>query len=250
MQANLLQYAAMKKIFQHLLKQFNRELRVVDSPTRSFSRAVELLKPLIAPKTIIDIGVADGTPDLYRHFPTHPYLLIEANPIYQATLNQLQTQINAIVEPVFCGAEPGEVQLNSYEDPRKSSRFATTRALTIEQQVIVPVATLDSLIAKHELNGPFLLKIDVEGAEIDVLKGATKTLQTCEAVIAEASVLPKYVGGPELADLVKLMDELGFAVFDIAAGSNIPNKAILYQVDLVFVKKEAPFRHQPIGGGK
>lgn len=233
----------MKSLLKPLLKRFNRELRGIDAPMRSFSRGVERLSGVVSPKTIIDVGVAEGTPDLYQHFPDHRYLLVEANPVYAEHLAQLGQQLDAVVENVFCGAEVGEAQLNSYADPRKSSMYETTRTMVVEQQVVVPIRPLDALITKHQLNGPYLLKIDVEGAELEVIRGATETLTECEAVIIEASILPKYKGGPEFADLVQLMHQHGFAVYDIVAGVNHPKTGALYQVDLIFVKQDAPIRN-------
>ena len=101
---------------------------------------------------------------------------------------------------------------------------------------------LDDLIEKHNLPSPYFIKIDVEGAELEVLKGAERTLKNTEAVIADASILPKYKGVPELADLVGAMQQYGFSVFDILAGSNHPDSGYLYQVDLVFVKTDSKLR--------
>ncbi len=209
---------------------------------RSFSRGIQVLKARISPQTIIDIGVAAGTPDLYKHFPSHQYLLVEANPNFQNELQRLEKALHAVVETVFCGAKKGEVPFNVYDDPRKGSAFELTRKMGLQEQRMVPVETLDVLIAKHGLPPPYLIKIDVEGSELDVLRGATSTLALTEAVIAETAVLPKYTGGPELVDLVTLMREHGFSVFDIVAGVNHQPTQFLYQVDLIFVKTDAPFR--------
>ncbi|MCP5101398.1 MAG: FkbM family methyltransferase [Chloroflexi bacterium] len=235
----------MKTILKKMLNKFGREMRGIDVPMRSFSRGVAVLREQISPQTIIDIGVANGTPDLYQHFPTHPYLLIEANPNFRDDLQRLKTEMNAVVETVFCGAESGEISFNVYDDPRKGSVFNITRQMDLAEQLTVPVETLDGLIAKHRLQPPYLLKIDVEGAELDVLRGAKSTLELCEAVIAETAVLPKYTGGPELADLVHFMHDKGFSVFDIVAGVNHHPTQFLYQVDLIFVKTDASFRAAP-----
>lgn len=234
----------MKTWVQGLLRYWGRELRSVDAPTRSFARGLELLHPVVAPRTVIDIGVAHGTPELYQQFPPNAfqYLLVEANPVFREDLAGLKSQLNAVVVNAFCGATAGQVRLRQYEDPRKSSAYAVTRGLNLTAEIDVPVLTLDTIVSEHGLPGPFLMKIDVEGAELDVLRGATQTLTHTEAIIAEVAVLPKYHGGADLPTLVGYLDERGFAVFDILAGTNHSRTKYLHQVDLLFTKKDAPFR--------
>ena len=233
----------MKTFIKNLLRRTGREFRIVDAPTRSFSRGMEILREVITPETVIDIGVASGTPELYKHFNSQSYLLIEANPAFKPDLLFIKSQLNAVIENVFCGSERGQTLLKIYSDPRKSSVFEITREMKQVEEIQVPVERLDSLVQKYNLEPPYLIKIDVEGAEIEVIKGAESTLVQTQAVVAEASVLPKYKGGPELADLVVLMYEKGFSVFDILAGTNHPNGNYLFQVDLVFVKTDAKFRN-------
>jgi len=234
----------MKALVRNILRYCGREIRSVDAPTRSFARSLEILNKVISPSTVIDIGVAEGTPDLYRCFPSqrYRYLLVEANPNYGSHLETLRTHLNATIENVFCGDKTGEAQFNIYSDPRKSSVLEIHRDLDLEEQVTIPVERLDDLVEKHQLPPSYLVKIDVEGAEIDVINGARNTLGNAEAVIAEASVLPKFKYGPELADLVGVMKDSGFSVFDIIAGANHSRSRFLNQVDLIFVKTDAAFR--------
>jgi hypothetical protein len=150
--------------------------------------------------------------------------------------------LDAVVENVYCGRESGSVQLKVYADPRKSSRYEAARDLAFREETTVPVQSLDKLIEKHRLPDPFLLKVDVEGAELDVIAGAESTLGHTEAVIVETSIAPRFKGGAEFADVVAAMSEHGFSVFDILAGIDFPERGRLYQVDLVFVRSEAQFR--------
>jgi FkbM family methyltransferase len=70
----------------------------------------------------------------------------------------------------------------------------------------VRVVTLDDL---QEVWGPArnaLLKLDVQGFELSVLKGAKRALKNCAYVYAECSEIPLYTGQalfPEVADFLK-----------------------------------------------
>jgi FkbM family methyltransferase len=229
-------------LLKSVLRSTGRELRVIDTPMRSLARGIELLSKLLTPASVIDIGVADGTPELYSSFPQQRYLLIEANPHFAERLQQLTASMNAVAENLFCGSQAGSVMMNVYNDPRKSSAYALNRTLALDKQIQVPVVTLDELVAKHQLAPPYLLKLDVEGAELEVLRGASRTLAETEAVIAEASVLPRFQGAPEFSDLVAALAAAGFSVFDIVAGYNQPTTGYLQQVDLIFVRTGAAFR--------
>ena len=59
------------------------------------------------------------------------------------------------------------------------------------------------------------MKVDVQGAEVQVLNGASRTLQTTEAVILEVTLFGTMIGGPQLYDVVSRMNELGFVVYDV-----------------------------------
>ena len=84
--------------------------------------------------------------------------------------------------------------------------------------------------------GPLLIKIDVEGAELEVLRGAVKTLRDTEIVICEVGVEPRHTGQAELADVLVFMRSQGFRLFDIVDMDASRNGALSY-VDAVFAKE-------------
>lgn len=75
-----------------------------------------------------------------------------------------------------------------------------------EQQV--PVETLDSW--QSLIEEPALLKIDTQGYELEVLKGARKSLKFFEAVVLEMNHAPLYEGLPLAGEVETFLKEAGF----------------------------------------
>lgn len=98
------------------------------------------------------------------------------------------------------------------------------------------MTTLD-LIEQSAWPPPFGLKLDAEGAELEILRGARETLTKCEFVIAEVSVLPRFEGGYAFAEFVAAMDEAGFAARDFLGIGRAPSGDVTF-TDLLFRRKE------------
>jgi FkbM family methyltransferase len=205
--------------------------------------ALEQLRRVgLRPSAVIDVGVANGTPDLYRVFPEPTYLLVEPMVEFESTLKAtLRSQIRGTYALTAVGAATGRIALtvrgsdsSAYREVDRSDRAVESRT--------VPVNTLDALCAERELRGPYLLKVDVQGGELEVLAGARRILRETEAIILEVSLLQALVGIPVLADVVQAMDDYGFAVYDLFGGHFRPVDGALTQIDLVFVKTIGRFR--------
>jgi FkbM family methyltransferase len=76
------------------------------------------------------------------------------------------------------------------------------------ESVSVPVRTLDSILSDLRLATVDLLKIDVQRAEGEVLKGATTSLSTSRAM----TVIFEEVGDPDVAESVRILQAQGFRV--------------------------------------
>ena len=70
--------------------------------------------------------------------------------------------------------------------------------------------TLDTIVAINGFPQPDLIKLDVQGAEMDILKGATQTLQGCKDIILEAQHQNYNEGAPMVDDVIKFVESLGF----------------------------------------
>ena len=69
---------------------------------------------------------------------------------------------------------------------------------------------------RHNFN---MLKLDVQGAELDVLRGAARTLCGIEVIIIELSLLEYNKGAPLIGDVMARLADLGFNLFDMFPGS-------------------------------
>ena len=190
--------------------------------------------------TLIDAGAARGTPELYAAFPNAYLLLIEPLQEFSADLASLLKTRAGAHFPVALGREPGEREIRI--EPRDALRSSFYTRHPLEQSgdapILrrVPVETLDRIIASASCPRPFGLKIDAEGAELDILRGAASTLAETEFVIAEVGVLARFDGGYRFASLIAEMDLLGFEVCDILGIGRADSSRVTF-VDLVFERK-------------
>jgi hypothetical protein len=108
----------------------------------------------------------------------------------------------------------------------------------------LPMTTLDCIVARRKLAGPILLKADVQGYELEVLRGATETLREAEVVLLEVSLLPYNVGAPLFSDVVRLMDERQFRVYDFCHMLRWQSDHAAFQVDVLFARVDSALRSE------
>ena len=103
------------------------------------------------------------------------------------------------------------------------------------QPVEVEISTLDAICAP--LQGPFLIKLDVQGYEYGVLQGAAETLTRTAALIVETSFVELYEGQKLFNQVQALLNRAGFAYTGSWAQRNSPVNGQPLQQDAVFVRQ-------------
>jgi FkbM family methyltransferase len=199
------------------------------------------------PRAVIDVGAAYGSfTSLCRSvFPDARYLLIEPLEEYRSLLEQVK-QSSPFIEYTIAAASTreGEVAINVHPDLVGSSLYREVETGTGVNGVTRAVrsVTIDRVVREATAEGPFLLKVDVQGAELDVLQGAEHTLSDSELVVLEVSFFKFFQDGPECADIVAFMKARGFVPYDIVARQYRPLDGALSQADIAFVKENSHFR--------
>ncbi|MEG5016172.1 MULTISPECIES: FkbM family methyltransferase [unclassified Microcoleus] len=195
------------------------------------------------PETVIDVGAGLGTFEIYYAFPKSRYLLIEPiaeNEPYLKKICQHLERADYIIAAASteAGVVPLQVNVSNFihsyisEDGEASSENFELRT--------IPAVTLDEICKTRQLEGPYLIKVDVDGRELDVLAGATQTLQNTELVIVEVNL---YVTArfDKMASVINFMKEQGFVAYDLVNLACRYSDLALFQVDMVFVKESGQF---------
>ncbi len=232
-----------KKIMVSMMARFDREI-VRKSAQRSMVNFLRHAKKNgLAPHTVIDIGVAYGTKPLYEAFPQSRHFLIEPIAEWEEGLQQICQKYQGEYLIAAAGASAGTVEINVHNKLSSSSILFETDGRNADgKSRVVEVVRVDEQIRLRKLQGPYLLKIDVQGFELDVLSGCTAILDECEMIILEASLFRFYKDGPEFHDVIVRLNELGYVLYDMFDWHDRPLDNALAQVDLAFVREGGKFR--------
>jgi len=197
----------------------------------------------LAPRTVIDVGAAfgDWAELAGRLFPEARVLLVEPLSEFAPFLEMRMRHLaDATVIAAAAGRERGLARLHVHDDLVGTSLRTEPGLGTADREVTV--LTIDTLVDEHSAEGPFVVKLDVQGAELDVLGGASSTLSNTVLVQLETLFFPFYDGAPELADVVAYMRSAGFVVYDVVDLGYRPLDGALAQADLLFVPESSVLR--------
>lgn len=172
----------------------------------------EYLKTLdIEPKVIYDIGacVLHWTRKAKETWPAAEFYLLDAAQSVQPFLAKSNSEWAISV----LSDTDGKV-LDFYEDvnnPGGNSYYLeTTGAFTDQHKTRRITSTLDTLVKQNNWKTPDLMKVDVQGAEMDVLNGAKETIKQCNDIILECQHTDYNEGAPKIDQMIEYMNLIGF----------------------------------------
>lgn len=225
----------------HVRKKINRTARA------SLRGVLEHLREQnVGIDQVIDIGAAYGEFSRLcaEVFPSAGYLLLEPLTEYRPALERAARAIpNASVIYSAVADHPGEIVINVHPDLVGSSLFWENEDVNGAPRT-VPAVTLDALLEDGRIRPPVFLKIDVQGAELNVLGGAGETLRAAAGVMLEVSFFRVFRGGPLFHEIVAFMKERGFVIHDICHLQHRLLDDALWQADVLFVPENSPLRER------
>ncbi len=110
------------------------------------------------------------------------------------------------------------------------------------ERIEKPMTTIDALIESGRCKPLELLKLDVQGYELEVLEGYTHNFEDCYVIQIEISLLPIVQGAPILHEVVSYLHKRGFVMFDVDEVIRAPSDGAVWQLDALFCRIGSPLR--------
>jgi FkbM family methyltransferase len=104
-------------------------------------------------------------------------------------------------------------------------------------QLTVNLSTMDKVLGNELLNGPILLKLDVQGAELDVLRGGLEVLSKANIIFTEISFTTLYNGQSLASELIRFLDDNGYELTGMENISHDLKNGQCLQADAFFTKR-------------
>jgi FkbM family methyltransferase len=194
------------------------------------------LNELIRPKQVLDIGahVGDFTSTLSKLSPECEFIMVEANPHCEPYLSKLNHPYYILALSNFTGTTSLHIEKANHIGTGASMYKENTEWYGDGKYELIetPVNTLDNLnfFADEMID---LVKIDVQGAELDILNGGKKTIKRSKYLLLEVSTLQYNIGAPLMDQVINKLKEYEFVIEDILDYHKLSDGSI-FQLDVLF----------------
>jgi len=199
-----------------------------------------LAKRGFAPASILDIGAFEGnwSKIASQIWPEAKLTLVEANATKAAMLRgDPELGDVAVVESLLGATDGAEVTFYVMES---GSSVFEEHSDVVRRPVTLMQRTLDAVT--ENLGSWDFIKIDVQGYELEVLKGGKQTLAKAQVVLIELSLIEINAGAPILDEALGFMRTAGFVAYDILEIHRRPLDGAMNQIDVLFVREESLLR--------
>ena len=194
-------------------------------------------------RMIVDVGANRGQFALVaaRRWPSAVLICVEPLVKPRKTLRRAlrRHRLLQVIDAAASDASGAAFLHVSRSDDSSSLRAITARQTHFfpgtEEVGTVSVRTvrLDEVITISAHERPALLKIDVQGGELDVLHGATGLLSMIDFVLVESSFTELYSGQALADDVIRFLHSEGFALSTVLAPT-LGRDGVVVQADLLF----------------
>lgn len=205
-------------------------------------KILEAIGPVDRPHVVIDAGSHEGW---FFHCwkdwcpPARIHAFEPSIEAYERSRELYGADPSILINNVALGHEPGKLEFHVMEGSRVSNSFLQPVDETwreIEYHTgprstrTVDVITLDDYA--RDIESVYLIKIDVQGFELEVLRGAAATLARTDYVFVEAGIRPLYHGAPRFTDVYEFLVASRFHLIGMRAWHR--GNRTLVETDMLF----------------
>jgi len=207
---------------------------------------LEPIGPVMRPHVIFDVGAHEGW---FFHCWKDWCPLAEVHAFEPADeafqRSRMYERDDVHLNRVAVGRTAGTLPLNVMADSSVSNSLLapvgeTWREIGYTTGEIarrdVDVITLDDYASRHVITSIYLIKIDVQGFELEVLEGARETLTRTDYVFVEAAIRPLYAGAPRFTAVYDFLADHGFHLMTLRAWHR--GNQVLVETDMLFRRNE------------
>lgn len=201
-----------------------------------------------SPHGIIDVGAnrGDWTRMALSIFPKTPVLMIEPQDEMEPSLSELAKSVpDCHFIKAGAGRQSGELFQTISENTVGSTFLPPVNTELVEtgKQRKTRIVTIDNILARdYPKFIPDLVKLDVQGFELEVLSGGETLFGKTEVFILEAGFFPFMPGQPIAREIISFMAARGYELYDVPGFCRRPHDGALGQLDLAFAKANGMFR--------
>lgn len=191
--------------------------------------------------SFVSIGAGSGSDSVYLHnalCPSAPMLMIEAQDSHRPQLEKIRSA-NPKQDYIICAAaeQDGEVSFLA------SAPTGGAVSQHGQSSIVVQARSIDSLVHERSMPGPYFLKFDTHGVELEILSGAVDVLKNTQLIMMECyNFKLNFVDGKNLTfyEMCSFMLTKGFRCVDISDPLFRPNDLVLWQMHLYFIPADHP----------
>jgi len=237
----------LKALMQKMLKKANLELNTITGRQRLEVKQQLYKLGSIAEqpfRTIIDVGANEGQfSSLARAaFPKARIIAFEPIPHCFATLQrsfQRDKNFEAYNVALGCKSQIREFHVNEFTAtssflPLYSANTHEFSETGPEQIIPVTEKSFEELFQLDTIEKPYLLKIDVQGYELEVLKHNEALLGSAHTVLIETSYINIYIGQPLFAEVFMFLHKRGFLFSGNFEQLRGLGSGVIIQADAIF----------------
>ena len=186
-------------------------------------------------KTVYDIGANSGawsTAMKQSVLRDSYFYLFEGNPRQKDNLDRTGL-------PYYIGilSNPGRESVEYYAANTTGDSYykENTGHYDNQDSQTMPCMTLESLVQAAEMPVPNFIKIDTQGSELDILKGAETILDQVDLIYIECPIIRYNIGAPNIQEYLDYMRSQNFIPMDLLEIHT--SEQTLLQVDIMFINK-------------